>query len=46
MLTKCYHSVVFSNDFYIIIIHLLLSILLFIFYQVRAPHRNLATHVF
>ena len=35
----------FYNNFYIIIIYLLLSNLHFMFYQVRAPHRNLATHV-
>ena len=37
---------VFYINFYIIIIYFLLSILLFIFYKVRAPHWNLATHVF
>ena len=37
----------FANNFIIIIIiYLLLAILLFIFYQVCAPHRNLATHVY
>ena len=37
---------VFYNNFCIIIIYLLLSILLLFFYQLRALHRNLATHAY